>query len=189
MHFQAMLKTHPAARSDVNEFALRATEACFDCAQACVACANACLAEESLAELRHCILVNLDCAVVCSAASVLGIRGTISDETVIMEMMFGLCAEACRRCGDECLRQQSSMSIVEPAPSFAGVAQRHASPCAKSRPLHRRELKPGSNGKRTQFRIIQETFHVKLSCPVGPEKPHKGILECKFDGVRPRMRG
>jgi hypothetical protein len=104
MHFGAMLKTHPAARRDVDEFALRATEACFDCAQACVACANACLAEESLAELRHCIRVNLDCAVVCSAAGVLGIRGTISDETLIMEMMFGLCAEACRRCGDECLR-------------------------------------------------------------------------------------
>jgi Domain of Unknown Function (DUF326) len=104
MHFQAMLKTHPAARSDVNEFVLRATEACLDCALACVACANACLAEESLAELRHCIRVNLDSAVVCSAAGVLGIRGTISDETVIMEMMFGLCAEVCRRCGDECLR-------------------------------------------------------------------------------------
>jgi hypothetical protein len=92
MHFQAMQKTHPAARSDVNEFALRTIEACFDCALACVACANACLAEESLAELRHYIGVNLDCAVVCSAAGVLGIRGTVSDETVIMEMTFRLCA-------------------------------------------------------------------------------------------------
>ena len=101
---QAIVKTRPGVRGDINEFAVRATEACFDCAQACVACANACLAEDSLAELRHCIRVNLDCAEVCSAAVVLGIRGTISDGTIIMEMMLGLCAKVCGRCGDECLR-------------------------------------------------------------------------------------
>src|ERR1700756_5737464 len=103
MRLQAMLKTHPAVAEDVNEFAIRATEACFDCAQACVACADACLADESVAELRQCIAVNLDCAEVCSAAGVLGTRGSVSDRT-IMDMMFDFCAEVCRRCGDECLR-------------------------------------------------------------------------------------
>jgi hypothetical protein len=48
-----MLKTHPRVDGDANEFAMRATEACFDCAQACFACADACLAEEGVNELRH----------------------------------------------------------------------------------------------------------------------------------------
>jgi hypothetical protein len=92
-----------------------ATDACFDCAQACRACAEACLGEKTLDELRNCIQMNLDCADVCLATSDLAIRrilrkqssntqGTDFDER-IMELMFETCAEACGRCGDECLRR------------------------------------------------------------------------------------
>jgi hypothetical protein len=103
MNLQAMLKTHPGVHGDTDELAVRATEACFDCAQMCVACADACLSEKSVAELRQCIRMNLDCADVCCTAGLLGTRPASSDGT-IAGAMFGLCAEMCRRCGDECMR-------------------------------------------------------------------------------------
>jgi hypothetical protein len=103
MNLQAMLSAHPGVRGKVDEVGLRATEACFDCAQACAVCADACLAEESFDDLRQCIRMNLDCADVRCTAGLLGTRPASSDGT-IAGAMFGLCAEMCRRCGDECMR-------------------------------------------------------------------------------------
>jgi hypothetical protein len=103
MNLQAMLNTHPAVRSDVDELAVRATEACFDCAQMCVACADDAWPKKSIDDLRQCIRINLDCTDVCCTAGLLGTRPTSPDGT-IAGAMFGLCAEVCRRGGDECMR-------------------------------------------------------------------------------------
>jgi hypothetical protein len=103
MHMQAMLSTHPRVHGQANQVLIRATEACFDCAQTCTACADACLGEESVSELRQCIRMNLDCADICFATGLLGTRQTGSDERII-ELMFDVCAEACQRCEDECMR-------------------------------------------------------------------------------------
>ena len=103
MQLRAILSTHPKAHGDADEVGVRATEACFDCTQACVACADACLAEESVDKLRECIRLNLDCADVCYTAAVLGLRQPSSDKS-ISGALFALCAEMCRRCGDECMQ-------------------------------------------------------------------------------------
>ncbi len=61
MNLQAMLSTHRAVHGNLDELAIRATEACLDCAQMCVACADACLAEESVDDLRQCIRLLRGC--------------------------------------------------------------------------------------------------------------------------------
>ena len=48
--------------------------ACLDCTQTCTACADACLAEEQVAELRHCVTLDLNCADVCAATEPLPVR-------------------------------------------------------------------------------------------------------------------
>jgi Domain of Unknown Function (DUF326) len=114
MHVQDTLSKHHPIRGGANDVVVLATDACFDCAQACRACAEACLGEKNLGGLRDCIQINLDCADVCFATGDLAIRrvlrnrslgtqGTGFDE-MIMELMFETCADACRRCGDECVR-------------------------------------------------------------------------------------
>jgi hypothetical protein len=62
MHEQ-MLETYPKNVGNIDRDKLAACiAACFECAQGCTACADACLAEDSVADLRHCIRNNLDCA-------------------------------------------------------------------------------------------------------------------------------
>lgn len=103
MRARAMIATHADVRGDVNEALIACIEACFDCAQACVSSADACLAEGTVADLRQCIRLNLDCADVCAATGAVASRRTGSNETVIRQMLQA-CATACRICGDECAR-------------------------------------------------------------------------------------
>jgi hypothetical protein len=103
MNLEAMLNAHPAGRGGVDGLTLRAAQSCLDCAQICVACADACLAGESVDDLRQCIRMNLDCADLCSTAGLVGARPASYDGS-IAGAVFGLCAEMCRRCGDECMR-------------------------------------------------------------------------------------
>jgi hypothetical protein len=79
-----------------------------------MACAEAYLGEGELDELRNCIQMNLDCFATGDLAirrvlhkRNLEIRGPGFDER-IMELMFETCAEACRCCGDECMRHTES---------------------------------------------------------------------------------
>jgi hypothetical protein len=101
MHAQQMIRTHPHVRGNTNDALIRCIEACYDCAQTCTSCADACLGEESVAELRQCIRLNLDCADVCLATGALSTRRTGSNEQLIARMLEA-CEEACRLCGDEC---------------------------------------------------------------------------------------
>jgi len=125
-HAQTMLATHPRADDDTATLAtvLHHLE---ECAQTCSMCADACLAEEMVADLRHCIRLNLDCSGLCTAtAAILG-RQTEPDRSVVraaleaclaaceacaaecerhadMHEHCRVCADACRRCADACRR-------------------------------------------------------------------------------------
>jgi hypothetical protein len=103
MQTKEMIATHPDVRSDVNQALIDAIDASYACAQACTSCADACLAEETVAHLRQCIRLNLDCADVCDTLATLGTRRTGSNEEVIRKML-DTCIVACRNCGEECLR-------------------------------------------------------------------------------------
>jgi hypothetical protein len=103
MHAAEMIASHPHVQGHTNDALVRCIEACFECAQSCTACADACLGESTVAELTQCIRLNLDCADVCQATGSLASRRTGSDES-LLKTMLQACAEACRRCGDECSR-------------------------------------------------------------------------------------
>lgn len=100
-HARDMIRTHPAMPGPVSEELVRFLEACFACAQACTACADACLGEESVADLRQCIRLDLDCADLCVAGGKLASRHTGKNLEVLREALRA-CATAARACGDEC---------------------------------------------------------------------------------------
>jgi hypothetical protein len=102
MRAQAMI-ARPASGVEPPPGLVHCIEACFDCMQACIACADACLSEDSVADLRQCIRLDLDCADICAAAGALASRGLGPNEAVFRLLLEG-CAEACRVCGDECER-------------------------------------------------------------------------------------
>jgi hypothetical protein len=102
-HMKEMIGAHPSVRGSANDALIRCIEECFSCAQSCISCADACLTEETVADLRQCIRLNLDCADVCLAAGKLGTRRTGSNERTIVAMLE-VCAAACRLCAEECGR-------------------------------------------------------------------------------------
>jgi hypothetical protein len=103
MNSQQMIATHPDARGRFNAALVDCIDACYACAQACTACADACMAESTVAQLRQCIRLNLDCADICHATGALASRCTGSNEDVL-GMMIELCQLACAMCGTECER-------------------------------------------------------------------------------------
>lgn len=97
-----MQSAHPRPLVGIDADALRAAiEACLACAQACTSCADACLNEESVAELRRCIRLDLDCADLCGALARILTRGTDTAPGLLRAAVTA-CADACRMCGDEC---------------------------------------------------------------------------------------
>jgi hypothetical protein len=106
MQVQQMMSTHPQAPRNASDALLRCIEECYSCAQTCTACADACLAEESVAELRRCIRLNLDCADLCAMIGRIVTRGTGLNEGLLAEII-NTCALVCRLCGDECGRHAS----------------------------------------------------------------------------------
>lgn len=76
-------------------------DACFDCATTCTTCADACLSEDMVADLRHCIRTNLDCADICDATGRVISRQTQPDVS-LLQTQLQACAAACKACGNEC---------------------------------------------------------------------------------------
>ena len=101
MHAEQMISTHPDVKGQTNDALIRSIEECYDCAQACNSCADACVVEDSVAQLRQCIRLNLDCADICLATASIGTRRTGSNEELLRSTLE-TCALACRLCGDEC---------------------------------------------------------------------------------------
>jgi hypothetical protein len=103
MHVQQMIAAHPQVRGLTNDVLIRCIEACYDCAQACTACADACLAEDMVKDLRQCIRLDLDCADVCFATGTIASRRSGSNALGVRHMLEA-CADACRRCAEECAK-------------------------------------------------------------------------------------
>lgn len=100
-HTASMLETTPVAPTFDRDPLARCIDACFDCAQACTTCADACLAEESVADLRRCIRLNLDCADICEATGRALSRQTEGD-VATLKALLEACAQSCQVCGEEC---------------------------------------------------------------------------------------
>lgn len=98
---RAMLSTHPAAGGQVPDPLAVCIESCFACAMTCTACADACLAEADVANLRHCIRVNLDCADVCVATARVLSR-LLEPSPRIRQELLHACLAACIECGEVC---------------------------------------------------------------------------------------
>jgi len=83
---------------------LDCSKACDDCARFCDLCANHCakLISEGKKEHLHTLKTCQDCSEICTAASrVVAKFGPFSD------LICTACADACKRCGDECEKHQS----------------------------------------------------------------------------------
>lgn len=62
---------------------------------------DACLAEDTVAEMRQCIRLCLDCTGICVTTGAMATRRTGSNVEVLQEVMKA-CEAACRTCGQEC---------------------------------------------------------------------------------------
>lgn len=101
-HAADMIRTHPEDLTGPDADVLAAAiDACFDCAQTCTACADACLGEDMVAELRHCIRTDLDCAAVCLATGQVLSRRT-GHTTDVLRTLVEACLAICRSCAEEC---------------------------------------------------------------------------------------
>ena len=100
-HVMSMLKTHPRDTGSLDPAVLaECIAACFACAQSCTLCADACLAEDSVADLRDYIRLNLDCADICLATGqVLSRLGT---DLSVLDELLEACRAACAACAVEC---------------------------------------------------------------------------------------
>lgn len=133
MQVEQMVSAHPDVRGTVNPALISCIEECLSCAQACTSCADACLSEESVAHLRQCIRLNLDCADLCFATSRLATRRAGGNVTTLQGLIAAcgtacelcaaecrkhghmthcqVCAECCARCRDACTAAVSSLSM------------------------------------------------------------------------------
>jgi hypothetical protein len=125
MHAQQMAATHPGARGRANDALTRCIESCFGCAQACTSRADACLGERSVAELRQCIRLDLDCADVCIATGAVATRRTANQDALLVQMLE-TCAGFCRLCAEECEKHAGITNIVASVPRPAGPARASA---------------------------------------------------------------
>ncbi|OYX58050.1 MAG: four-helix bundle copper-binding protein [Brevundimonas subvibrioides] len=101
MHIGTMISSHLHVEGNLNEALVRAIEEANACAAICRICADACLGELMVADLVQSIRLDLDCADVCAATSIIGARRTGSNEAVIKRMLE-VCAETCAACATEC---------------------------------------------------------------------------------------
>ncbi len=72
-------------------------DACLACAIACENCATACLNEHDVQMMKNCILIDRDCADVCSLTARLLARESKHGEHLAKE-----CREICLACAAEC---------------------------------------------------------------------------------------
>jgi hypothetical protein len=94
---RTMLETHPWEGNVDRATLADCIEACFECAQTCGACADACLSEESVADLRKCIRLNLDCADICDVTGRVMTRQTEYDAPT-SKAQLETCRRACATC-------------------------------------------------------------------------------------------
>ena len=100
---EEMIRAHPSKPPVGGSEYAACLRACGECARTCGACADACLAEETIAALRRCIRLNLDCADACDATGRMLSR-QFEPNLDLLHRQLELCRLACEACGDECAR-------------------------------------------------------------------------------------
>jgi hypothetical protein len=103
MQTREMLETHPWPGNVDRDVLARCISECFACGQACTSCADACLSEDTVADLRKCISLNLVCSSVCITTGEVLTRQTEYDAPT-SKAQLQACLEACRTCAEECER-------------------------------------------------------------------------------------
>ena len=96
-----MLKATPSKIGYPQDVLAQCIDACFSCAQSCAACADACLGEEMVADLRRCIVIDLNCADICASTGNVLSRQTMFTAAMSIAALEA-CRTACRLCADEC---------------------------------------------------------------------------------------
>src|SRR5690606_2461065 len=76
-------------------------DACYACATECDHCAIACLGEKDVKNMARCIRLDLDCAQICRLAAAYMARGSEFAQAVCR-----VCAEICEGGGTECAKHQ-----------------------------------------------------------------------------------
>lgn len=100
-HVKEMLDTHPWPGNVDREILARCIEECFACSATCASCADACLSEDTVAELRKCIRLDLDCADICETTGRVLVRQSEYDAR-ISKAQLEACRQVCRTCAEEC---------------------------------------------------------------------------------------
>jgi hypothetical protein len=103
MTLHAMIETHPRQPTADRATLLRCIEELFGCAAACTGCVDACLGVENVTELAACILLNLDCADICSATARILTRQVYANQAVLRTAVEA-CGQACQSSAAECKR-------------------------------------------------------------------------------------
>jgi hypothetical protein len=98
---KAMLKTHPEMITMDRRLLAECIDACMECAESCTACADACIGEPTVAELRTCIRLNLDCADICDATARVLFR-MVQGDGAMSRSLIQACMQACSVCAQEC---------------------------------------------------------------------------------------
>ena len=68
-----------------------------NCAAVCNHCVTACLEEEDVKMFSTCIMLDIDCAQICSLTAAFLARGSAHAQHLLAE-----CAHICNACADEC---------------------------------------------------------------------------------------
>jgi hypothetical protein len=101
MAHEAARRLEPDPQLMSKELLVLCIAQCFACALACSSCAEDCLADERVQDLALCIRLNLDSADVCNDTG-RGLVRQMSSEPARARSMLEACAQACRRCAEEC---------------------------------------------------------------------------------------
>jgi hypothetical protein len=102
----AMLDTHPDTLALDRGLLAACIDACMEGAESCTACADACIGEPTVAELRTCIRLNLDCADICDATGRVLFR-MVQAGSGLSRSLVEACIQACAACAEECERHAS----------------------------------------------------------------------------------
>jgi len=77
-----------------NEVLLNALQTCADL---CNRCAVACLGEANISDLANCIILDQDCALVCTM-----VTNLVSRQSQFVNRLLVICGDICEACAEEC---------------------------------------------------------------------------------------
>jgi hypothetical protein len=76
-----------------------------NCARICEMCAASCLSENDVKMLTKCIKLDLDCAEICKTTATL-----LQRDSEVSDSILNIYVEICRKCAEECEKHASKMN-------------------------------------------------------------------------------